>query len=92
MALLERHPAKRFGFRIRVWLKATQLRRGDVAWLADDFDCGQVVSSRDCWEWLVKDQIHVRQLLEMVQPYAGVKARQVALALQSLSARVESIE
>jgi hypothetical protein len=23
MALLERHPAKRFGFRVRVWVKAT---------------------------------------------------------------------
>jgi len=26
MALLERHPAKRFGLRVRVWVKATQLR------------------------------------------------------------------
>jgi hypothetical protein len=43
MALLERNPAKRFGLRLRVWVKVTQLRREDVAWLADDFDCGQVV-------------------------------------------------
>ena len=75
-----------------MWLKATQLRREDVAWLADHFDSGQIVASRDCWEWLVKDQVHVRQLLEMVQPYARVKARQVALALQILSVRIDSID
>jgi len=31
MALLERHPAKRLGFRVRIWVKATQLRQHDVA-------------------------------------------------------------
>jgi hypothetical protein len=34
---------------------------------------------------------HVRQLLEMVQPYMRVKARQVELALEILSARIDSI-
>jgi hypothetical protein len=92
MALLERHPTKRFGFRVRVWVKATQLRRHDVAWLGDDFGFGQVVAGRGCWEWLVKDQVHVRQLLELVQPYMRVKARQVELALEILNARINSVD
>src|SRR5262249_35810449 len=92
MALLERHPTKRFGFRVRVWVKATQLHRQDVAWLAGDFGYGQVVANRECWEWLVKDQLHTRQLLEMVQPYARVKARQIDLALQILNARIDSVD
>ena len=50
MALLERHPAKRFGFRVRVWVKATQLRQSDVTWLRDELGFGQVRASRDCWE------------------------------------------
>jgi hypothetical protein len=91
MAMLERHPSKRLGFRVRVWLKATQLHRSDVAQLCEDFDVGHVVASRGCWEWLVKDQAHVRQLLEIVQPYARVKARQVELALKILNARIDTI-
>jgi hypothetical protein len=92
MALLERHPAKRFGFRVRVWVKIRQLRREDVAWLPDAFDCGQIRIRRGCWEWLVKDQIHVRQLLQMVRLYSRVKARQVELALQILNARIDSFD
>ena len=66
MALLERHPAKRFGFRIRVWVKATQLRQLDVAWLAEELGIGQVRRSRECWEWLVKNQSDVRWLLQAI--------------------------
>src|ERR671933_2540800 len=84
MALLERHPAKRFGFRVRVWVKATQLRQSDVAWLRDEPGIGQVRASRVCWEWLVKDQSAVAWLLGAIAPYARIKARQVALALAIL--------
>jgi len=46
MALLERHPTKRFGFRVRVWVKATQLRQQDVAWLSEALGVGQVRLAR----------------------------------------------
>ena len=60
MALLERHSAKRFGWRIRVWVKATQLRQSDVGWLRDELGFGQVRAGHGCWEWLVKDQSQAR--------------------------------
>jgi hypothetical protein len=77
MALLERHPAKRLGFRVRVWVKATQLRQRDVAWLRDELGIGQVRASRACWEWLVKDQSQARWLLQAIHPFARVKAPQI---------------
>jgi hypothetical protein len=92
MALLERHPAKRFGCRVRVWVKATQLRQCDVAWLRDELGFGRVVASRDCWEWLVKDQAQARWLLHAIRPYARIKAQQVELALRILEHRIDSIE
>jgi len=54
VALLERHPAKRFGFRVRIWVKASQLRRQDVAWLRDELGSGtrnrlRRRSERDSW-------------------------------------------
>jgi len=67
MALVERHPARRFGFRVRIWVKATQLRQCDVAWLRDELGVGQVRPSRKCWEWLVKDQSR-RQVAPQCDP------------------------
>ena len=92
MALLERHPAKRFGFRVRVWVKATQLRQRDVAWLREELGLGQVQASRQCWEWLVKDQSAVHWLLHTIQPFARVKAQQIAIALQILEHRINSLD
>ena len=92
MALLERHPAKRFGFRVRIWVKATQLRRQDVAWLRDELGLGQVRSNRDCWEWLVKDQSHAEWLLQAIRPFARIKAQQIDIAVQILRHRIDSID
>jgi hypothetical protein len=92
MALLERHPAKRLGFRIRVWVKATQLRKSDVSWLREDLAIGQIQAGHGCWEWLVKDQSHARWLLEAVRPFVRVKARQVGIALAILERRIDSID
>jgi hypothetical protein len=90
MALLERHPSKRFGFRVRVWVKATQLRQSDVSWLRDELCIGRVQAGHGCWEWLVKDQSDVQWLLEAMQPFARVKARQVDVALAILNHRINS--
>jgi hypothetical protein len=92
MALLERHPAKRFGFRVRVWVKATQLRQTDVAWLREELGLGRVRQSRECWEWLVKDQLQARWLLQTIQPFARVKARQIEIALRILEHRTDSLD
>jgi hypothetical protein len=92
MAMLERHPTKRFGCRIRVWIKATQLRQSDVAWLRDELGFGRVVASRDCWEWLVKDQSQARWLVNAIRPFARIKARQIELALRILEHRIDSID
>ena len=52
MALIDRHPTRRFGCRVRIWVKATQLRQSDVVWLRNEPGFGQVRASRACWEWL----------------------------------------
>jgi hypothetical protein len=75
-----------------VWVKATQLRQSDVAWLREELGVGQVQASRGCWEWLVKNQSHARWLLEAVRPYARVKLQQVELALAILERRIDSID
>ena len=90
MALLERHPAKRFGFRVRVWVKVTQLREHDLTWLHEELGIGRVRVGHGCWEWLVKDQSDAQWLLEAIRPFGRVKARQVELALAVLQRSINS--
>ena len=92
MALIERHRAKRFGWRVRVWVKATQLRHSDVAWLREELGIGQVQAGHRCWEWLVKDQSQARWLLQAIQPFARVKAQRIEVALRILEHRTDSLD
>ena len=92
MALIERHRTKRFGFRVRIWVKATQLRQHDVAWLRDELGFGQVRPSRECWEWLVKDQSDAEWFLRAIRPFARIKASQIDIALQILEYRITTID
>ena len=81
---------KRFGVRVRVWVKATQLRQCDVSWLREELEIGRDQAGHNCWEWLVKDQSDVRWLLEAIRPFARVKARQVEIGLAILNHRINS--
>ena len=92
MALLERHPSKRFGCRVRVWVKLTQQRRQDLEWIRDSFSFGTIRQNRNCSEWLVKDQSDAEWLLREIAPFVRVKARQIELALQILNRRIDTID
>jgi hypothetical protein len=63
-----------------------------VAWLAEELGIGQVRRSRECWEWLVKNQSDARWLLQAIQPFARVKAQQIEIALRILEHRTDSID
>ena len=80
------------GFGARVWVKATQLRQTDVAWLREELGIGQVQAGHGCWEWLVKDQSQARWFLQTIQPFARVKAQQIEIALRILEHRTDSFD
>ena len=92
MALLERHPAKRFGFRVRCGSKrpscVNQTWRGYATTLAlARFERATTAGSG--WS---KTQSQARWLLRAIRPFARVKARQIKIALEILEHRVESVE
>lgn len=90
MALIERHSEKRFGFRVRVEVKATQYHESDVAWLPAQTGVGYIRQNLRTFEWSVRDQRAVLWLLEMIAPYSRCKKNQVALATQILSHPIQS--
>ena len=92
MALIEKHPEKRFGFRIRVEVKATQFHECDVSWLPAQTGVGYIRRNLKTYEWIVRDQRAAAWLLNIIAPYTRCKRNQVALALQILEHLIESRE
>jgi LAGLIDADG endonuclease len=92
MALIEKHSERRFGFRVRLEIKATQYHECDVAWLKDHTGFGYIRRNLQTSEWIVRDQQAVKWLLQMIAPYTRCKKNQVALAMEILEHPIRSKE
>jgi hypothetical protein len=90
MAVIERHPEKRFGFRVRLEINVTQSHQDDVAWLPGLTGVGYVRRNRRTFQWVVRDQQAARWLLDMIAPYTRTKRNQVALAIRILGRAIQS--
>src|SRR5262249_12484497 len=84
MALIEKHPDKRYGFRVRLEMNVTQYHRDDVAWLPEATGVGYIRRNLRTYQWIVRDQQAVKWLLQMIAPYSRCKQNQVALAMRIL--------
>ena len=84
MAPIERHSEKKFGFRIRVIVKVTQSGDSLLNYLKERFGVGQVRKNRSTFDWLIRDQDSVKQILCGLQPFIKVKLKQTKFALALL--------
>jgi hypothetical protein len=92
MAAIEKHPEKRFRFRVRVAVKATQLHERDVAWLPKMTGIGLVRPNRSAHEWIVRNQKDIVWLLEALAPFLRSKFRQAEIALTILKTNIDSLQ
>ena len=92
MALIEKHPEKRFGFRVRLEVNATQYHECDVAWLPAQTGVGYIRRNLQTSQWVVRDQRAIEWLLLMIAPYSRSKQNQIALAIQILKHPILSKE
>ncbi len=92
MACIEKHQEKRFGFRIRVTLKISQSNRTILDWFCSKTHSGYIRKNRTIFDWDVKDQRKVQELLNILAPYLHVKKEQARLALKILSIKIKSKE
>jgi hypothetical protein len=92
MALIEKHPEKKFGFRIRLEINATQSHREDVEWIPELTGIGYIRKNVRTFQWIVRDQLAIRWLLEMIAPYSRSKQNQIAIAFQILDYPINSQE
>ena len=85
MATIEKHREKKFGYRVRIELKVTQKKSDLLGWLFRRYQRGRVSRNRSTFDWIVRDKIDARYLLEFIRPYTKSKRDQVDIALQILA-------
>ena len=92
MALIEKHAAKRFGFRVRVFVKVSQNSSEVLERFKRKFKVGRVVKNRAAYDWIIKDQTHAQMILSVLIPYLQVKKTQARIASNILRRTIRSRE
>jgi len=90
MAIIEKHSAKKFGWRVRIVLKVTQKYEADLLFLIPLTGGGAVSKNGETYDWKTRDQNLIMQILLNIQPYSRIKHNQVIIALQILNTDVTS--
>ena len=91
MACIERHAEKKFGFRIRIYIKISQNNEKILKWCKFTTGMGNVRNVKnDEYEWRVRNQIDAKLLLDWLIPYLKIKKRQAVLAKRILDAKIEN--
>lgn len=91
MACIERHAEKKFGFRIRIYIKITQNNDKILNWCKFVTGMGNIRNVRNKeHEWLVRTQEDANLLLEFLIPYLRVKKKQAKLARKILNTKIKS--
>ena len=91
MACIEKHAEKKFGFRVRIYIKISQNNEKILNWCKSITNLGNIrdINGRE-YEWLVRNQIEAKEILELLIPYLKIKKRQAILAKRILNARIKS--
>ena len=91
MACIEKHAEKRFGFRIRIYIKISQNNEKILNWCKLVTGMGHIrhIHEKE-YEWLVRTQTEAKELLELLIPYLKIKKKQAILAKRILNAKIKS--
>jgi len=88
MACIEKHDEKKFGFRVRLYLKISQNDKKILNWCQSITQLGGIRINRTEYEWRIRDQKTVKSLLLKLLPYLKVKRKQAELAIKILESKI----
>jgi hypothetical protein len=91
MACIERHPEKKFRFRVRINIKISQNEDRILRWCKRITGFGHIRHNRTQYEWVSCDQKEIRKFLIFLLPYLKVKKSQAKLAIRILDAEVKTL-
>ena len=93
MACIEKHAEKKFGFRIRIYIKISQNDYKILNWCKSITSLGNIRNVKnDEFEWIIKNQENAKSLLDSLLPYLKIKKRQAKLAQKILNTEIKTIK
>ena len=93
MACIEKHAEKKFGFRIRIYIKISQNDYKILNWCKSITSLGNIRNIKnDEFEWIIKNQENAKSLLDSLIPYLKIKKRQAKLAQKILNTEIKTIK
>ena len=93
MACIEKHADKKFGFRVRIYIKISQNNYKILNWCKLTTRMGNVRNVKnDEYEWRIRNQEDAKFLLELLLPYLKIKKRQGYLAKKILNTKIKTIK
>ncbi len=93
MACIEKHAEKKFGFRVRIYIKISQNNYKILNWCKLSTGMGNIRNVKnDEYEWRVRNQEDAKLLLESLLPYLKIKKRQGYLAKKILNTKIKTIK
>src|SRR3990167_5851445 len=93
MACIEKHAEKKFGFRVRIYIKISQNNYKILNWCKLTTRMGNVRNVKnDEYEWRIRNQEDANFLLELLLPYLKIKKRQGYLAKKILNTKIKTIK
>ena len=91
MACIERHPEKRFRFRVRINTKISQNEDKILKWCKGITGFGNIRYNRTQYEWVSFDQKEIRKFLIFLLPYLRIKKPQAKLAIRILDTEIKTL-
>ena len=91
MACIEKHPEKRFRFRVRINIKVSQNEDRILRWCKRITGFGHIRHNRTQYEWVSSDQEEIRKFLIFLLPYLKVKKSQAKLAIKILDTEIKTL-
>ncbi len=93
MACIEKNAEKKFGFRIRIYIKISQNNRKILNWCKSIIGLGNVrYIKNNEYEWRIRNQDHAKFMLNLLTPYLKIKNRQAKLAQKILNTEIKTIK
>jgi len=93
MACIEKHAEKKFGFRIRIFIKISQNNFKILNWCKFITSFGNIRHiENDEYEWIIRNQQDAKLILQLLIPYLKIKNKQARIALRILNTQIKTIK
>lgn len=90
MACIESHSEKKYGFRVRLFIKIAQKNKSFLEKIQRELSWGSVRLNRRVYEYDIRDQKDIISFIDLIYPYSRLKKSQLKIAYKIANSKIGS--